>query len=177
MPDADQARVTRLLEMVSAAVRTYTGQTFDLVEDDEVTLQVTDGRVMLPQRPIVEVSEVTNASGTPIAGVTWRTTNPLRPTVAYGRPWCWPDREVTVTYSHGYATIPADISMVVAERVAAMWSSDPDAGTYESKAETIGNRSTNITYRALAAGVGWHPAHKQTLDAYRGGSVGSTRLR
>lgn len=101
------------LDIASAVVVDRTGQTFAAVADDTITLDTYPGEdVRLPQRPVTAVSAVTTRD----RGATATTTRTLNTDfehrgdrlrwVGLGASWPY---EVTVTYSHGYATIPDDV--------------------------------------------------------------------
>ena len=63
LTDAEATRVDALLADASAMIRAYTGQTFALVEDDEVTLRGSGGTIRLPQRPVTAVASVVAIGG------------------------------------------------------------------------------------------------------------------
>lgn len=195
VPDGDQARVQRLIELVSASVVTYTGQSFELVEDDVVTVTPHDGVVRLPQRPVVSVAsvfefgnEVDPAQYTCSPNGYLRRAWPLydlnpwdddyiEPVgfpAGYQNRTLWFGSPLTVTYTHGYpdGTSPDDIALVVAEKVAEKWNTVPEATSVASK-QVAG---FTVAYRELATGKGWDPAHKLTLDAYRRSGLASLRL-
>lgn len=116
--DADRVlRVERVLEMASAVVRAYTGQFFELVADEDVVLVPdNDGWYRLPQRPIVDVTVLTDQDAVDLMTTYafdtegWLRNFPVYPLAARPR---WPFSSLSVTYSHGYAVIPADVVMVV----------------------------------------------------------------
>lgn len=94
----------------SEAIRNYTKQTLDLVEDDEITLDlpISLPRIILPQYPVTEVSEVEEDGELLVAdddyilgqyGILHR----------IGRRWASGVQVVTITYSHGFSPIPDDI--------------------------------------------------------------------
>lgn len=100
------------LDIATAVVRERTGQDFTVVANDTVTLDTHgDEDVNLPQLPVTAVASVTTRNRGS-ATTTARTVNTdyevrggrLRWVGAGGWPY-----EVTVTYSHGYATIPDDV--------------------------------------------------------------------
>lgn len=128
-------RIERLLEMASRKVRVYTGQTFDVVENDVVALQ-TDfaGGVRLPQRPVTAVSSVV-VLGETVDPDTYEWTSQGTLVRTYG---FW-SSTVTVTYSHGYETIPADVAQVVAELAAAKLTA-PEGNV---RSESIGSYSVS----------------------------------
>lgn len=100
------------LDIATSIVIARTGQTFAVVTGDTVTLDTHGGEdVFLPQRPVTAVASVVTRE----RGSTATTTRTLN--VDYERRgdrlrWVgvgyWP-YEVTVTYTHGYATIPDDV--------------------------------------------------------------------
>lgn len=118
----ETARAAALLADASALITNYTGQTFTQVTGDVVTLPALRDRIKLPQRPVTAVTSVvalTCPSGE--VGVTgwcfdgidtiniagWRDLVINLPT----------DLDTTactyrVTYNHGYASVPADVTAV-----------------------------------------------------------------
>lgn len=176
VPAADETRVERLLDMVSAAVRRYTGLTFDVVADDEVIGYPVDGELWLPQWPITEATalqfdaEVTVEIGT--SGQLYRVVTGVR------RPW--PRGPVEVTYTHGWATIPDDIVMVVAEVAAARWNSASTNPTQiaGSTSKDVAGYSESQSFRLPTESTeAWSAGHLAILDSYRPVKVGSVRLR
>lgn len=118
--DVDKvASCQRAVSEASAAIRNYCRQYIELVEDDEYTFDVRPARwnLLLPELPVVEVSDVVEDDEGLVVeddyelgahGQVWRV----------GRRWAAGNQIVTVTYTHGYETIPDDI-IVVATRAAA----------------------------------------------------------
>lgn len=120
--EVDQiASCQRAITAATAAIRNYCHQYLELVEDDEWTFDVRPARwnLLLPELPVVEVSEVVEDGEPLVAGADedyqlslygqlWRV----------GRRWKAGVQIVAVTYSHGYATIPDDV-IDVATRAAA----------------------------------------------------------
>lgn len=107
----DQAALIMAVDMATSVVVSRTGQEFEAVNGDVVTLDPDGDTVWLPQRPVTAVtSVVTRDLGSTVA--TPRTVNleyEVRgPRLRWVGPGVWP-YEVTVTYDHGYATIPADV--------------------------------------------------------------------
>lgn len=110
---AQQAAAALALTWATAAIKNYTGQEIELVEDDEITLDVPAGRrkLFLPQLPVVEVSEVVEDEEALTVtddyklgqhGILHRV----------GRCWAEGVQIVTVTYTHGRSDIPDDIVAV-----------------------------------------------------------------
>lgn len=102
----------RALTEATAAIRNYCRQYLELVEDEEITLDSKGGSwLFLPQLPVVDVSEVIEDDVT------------LTPDDDYilgqhgklyrvGQTWCKGVQNITITYSHGYETLPDDIVAV-----------------------------------------------------------------
>lgn len=190
VPPAAHERIENLILKVSAVVRRYTGQTFDLVEDDVVTVRPRDGLVRLPQQPVIAVTSVTYA-GVSLDPSTYEVTangylRPLTPPVWSGG-WAnwtdefdrftlpayeflWPPQPMTVTYTHGYAEPPYDLALVVAERVATMYR----FGVENTQAEAIDGYS--VHYQKPAHSGPWSEEHKMVLDSYRRSGAASLRL-
>jgi hypothetical protein len=129
-PTDEQAIIA--LEGASEMVRTYCRQSFALVEDDEIFLGGSrTGSVLLPEFPVIEVSEVGIAlldeDEVVLDAADYRVTKAgileIAPTLSSNWftgptwfPWVWPPSMravVRVVYTHGYAEIPADVSGVV----------------------------------------------------------------
>jgi len=172
---ADTATAALVLDLASGAIRDYTGQTISLVSNDVVTLDPPQGsRLFLPELPVASVASVV-LNGTTLTVATANTsgyyvygdTGIIQYGYGYGYrngswggAWGWAPRSVVVTYSHGYATIPAAVRMVTLEVAAAMMGSGPDAGL---ESETIGNYS----YTRAAAGQAVADIAGGRLDSYR----------
>jgi hypothetical protein len=136
------------LDAATALIQAETGQHFFLVEDDQITVRGGEGRIFLPQQPVVSISAVTSrwiGSAVDTANVvdldyvrwghelSWAAGGYVRINSSprwgtYG--YTWPEY-VTVTYTHGYATIPADVVMCCLQLAAEQYSS-PDGVNYES---------------------------------------------
>lgn len=116
--EIDSERADTLLQLATAAIQGYCAQTFFYVADDEVVLDGMGFRtLLLPEMPVVDVSEVTEDAVALTEGtdyVWYRNGSLIRG--GYGPPWgsaIWsPDRQnVLVTYSHGYLDIPLDLKL------------------------------------------------------------------
>lgn len=99
------------LDIASSIVTARTGQTFVPVVGDTITLDTYGEDVRLPQRPVTTVSAVTTREkGSTVT--TARTVNTDYEVRGDRLRWVglgWWPYEVTVTYDHGYATIPDDV--------------------------------------------------------------------
>lgn len=144
---AEKTRVETLLDLASAAVLAEAdGQLIEATADDEVTLYPFEGTVRFPQRPVTAVSSVVLSNGgtsvTLTAGTDYRWTAGGNRRPAYlirvrnGHDSYWTLGDVVeVTYSHGWATIPAQIVAIVVAMVKAIVDND---GGASATSETAG---------------------------------------
>jgi hypothetical protein len=116
--DVDTASATIYLESATGLIQAYTQQTLEYVEDDTVTLLPSEGRIVLPERPVVDVTSV---AGLPAGGWTL-VRDTLLPGPVYSYMWelddiitgnvTWTPMSmptIAVTYSHGFQVIPKDL--------------------------------------------------------------------
>lgn len=167
--DADRANA--LLEVASAGVRGYTGQHFSKVIDDVATIAVTRGQAVLPQRPAEKPSLVARADGTglyPAASWYWGGVG----VIEFGSP-SWlangPSRSsspqaVTVTYTHGFDEIPADVVGVVCQMVGRVIDGSDTPGL---RGESIDDYQYQMGGNIVSGAVALVPSEKETLDRYR----------
>lgn len=141
-PQAD-----RILAMVSARIRSRTGQVFDLVQGDVVTLPGGRERITLPQQPVRAINSVTTqgwgeaTAVTQLAGTGYKLSGGDLVWLGGGLPriggspaqpylgTVWPP-EVTVDHDHGYDTYPDDV-VGCCLQLAAELISAPEGDTFE----------------------------------------------
>lgn len=145
------------LEQASAVVENYLGQPVELVEDDEIVLDGSGTKVLLlPAFPVTEVTSVL-VDGDALDGddYEWSKTGELR------RRGSWPAalRSVEVTYSHGYAAVPAVIVAVVSALAGRIYGTPLTV-----RQESMGSYS--VTYSGNG-GPSLQAAELMMLDAYR----------
>jgi hypothetical protein len=103
----------------TAAIQGYCHQTVSQVEDDELTLDVPQStmRLFLPELPVTKVSAVVEAGEALVEGEHYEVG---QHGILYrvGAYWAAGIGMVRVTYTHGYAEIPADIVAVCARAAA-----------------------------------------------------------
>lgn len=172
--DGDESkRAQRLLEIASERVRTETGRRFEQTTETK-RLRVRNGRVRLPQGPVSAVSAVADTNGNALT-YTWLAgqvvdlcANPLNSWEIH--PFRRGLRWVDVTYSHGWATIPADVVGIVCEIAAAAFSQPIEAAGIQS--ETLGDY-TVTTSTTTPSAVRLTQQHRDALAAYRmaGGTI------
>ena len=179
LTDTEAARAPALLDDASALIRAYTGQTFDLVADEEVVLRVQAGIVRLPQRPVTAVSAVVaiGGAGMPdIAVVDWVFDGVDQVQLGDGAsvinlPEIWWDDEdgypgtYRVTYSHGYATPPADVVAVACAMVLRTLTAPTTQGGITS--ETIGAYSYSMKAADTGVAVSLGQPERAALARYR----------
>jgi hypothetical protein len=101
--DSNEAAL-RAIDEATAAIQDFCGQTIELVEDDEYTFDVDEGRtkLFLPQLPVTAVASVVE-DGTTLTVDTDYKLGLYGILHRVGRTWASGVQIVTVTYSHGYA--------------------------------------------------------------------------
>ena len=114
------ASVERALAEATAAIRNYCRQYLELVEDEEITLDSAGGaRLFLPELPVIEVSEVVEDDETLVVDDDYKLgQHGILHRQPAGRKWARGVQIITITYSHGYETLPDDI-IAIATRAAA----------------------------------------------------------
>lgn len=135
------------LDIVSSIVRAEARQSFTR-GTSTVELFPADGYVDLPQRPVVSVASVQRDG----ADVTYRLRRD-RLLVSGSEP-------VSVTFTHGYASVPGDVLAVVLTAASRVLSNPSDL-----RQETVGSMS--VTYAAETVGASLAPADKDLLARYR----------
>lgn len=127
---ADEAdRAATLLSLASDVIRDVVEQKINVVTDDEYERPgTTDDRIPLPERPVVSVSTVavngTEISGWYVAGavIVRQHRTGVADTVGWSSPGfgCEADT-LTITYTHGYATVPALVKQLALEMTVRVW--------------------------------------------------------
>lgn len=116
--DLDSDAIEQALAFATAIIQSATGQHLFYVEDDTAKLHwPNDGRLFLPEHPVLSVASLTfNPDGQPAFPITQGLS--VRPSgqVDLGTPWSalsWSGSPwVTVVYTHGWQVIPADLQAV-----------------------------------------------------------------
>lgn len=160
-------RIVPILKDASAAVRRYVPQTFSAATST-VTLKVRRGRVRLPERPVNTVTAVVDSNGNAVFYTV------IGDVVVFGAnvpddfawfPWRNGYQTVTVTYTHGYATIPDDIVGVVCSiAIRALGRKPEDSGLTN---ESIQGYSYSIGAAGAAGGFGMLADERMILDTYK----------
>lgn len=175
---AEAARVEALLQDVSALVRGYTGQNFDLVEDDEVVLRASGGTIVLPQRPVLAIASVIAVGGSEALPdftlIDWLFDE--IDTIRIGEGACvinlpevWWDDDgypgtYRVVYTHGYTSVPGDVLSVVCGILLRSFGNPQGL-----RSETVGSYSITYAVPATGEGLGLNLTRyeQKVLDRYR----------
>lgn len=169
---AERASAALILDGVSGEIRTFTGQTLSLVEDDEYVVDRDRCRwnLWLPQLPVVGITSVT-IDGALVPSGSYRfdaETGELRFTGAVGT---WGTRtsfdpRITVVYSHGLSPVPETIIDVALEMAESRV--EVPAGGIATE-ESIGNYSVRFDLDRAAV---LNEDQRRRLLAYRVPIVG-----
>lgn len=166
---AEAAAAELLLTLTSSAIRSYTGQQFTYTTTT-ARIRPRNGKLRLPQRPVVAVTEVTTTDATP-AAVTfeWDGFGTVSMTsgfdsfqtngYGYG---CGP---YLVTYTHGYVSVPDDIRAVALQVAGRAFGTAADQTGVQS--ESIGSYSYSVGGAAASGAVGLLAGERAILDRYR----------
>ncbi len=154
LTDAELAASDFLLAAATSLIQGYTGQDVFHATDDVITLWPRGNRVLLPQLPVTGVTSVTSDGDV----VTWE----LRRAGVLHLTSGW-SNSVTVTYSHGYETIPPAVVMATV-LLATRSLTNPTSVRQESTGPfsvTYSESSGDIVGAALSLG------ERQMLAPYR----------
>lgn len=177
----DAVRAAALLDDASAVVRNYTRQTITRVENDRFTVQYSRGRVRLPEKPADEPTLVERADGSgviPHVSWWWSGLGEVEfynsTLIANGPFYRHAMRAVTITYSHGYPEVPADIVAVVCQMVARVI--DGSVSSPGLRSEAIDDYKADLGGGLSSGTIALVPEETRTLDRYKSRSS-STKLR
>jgi len=156
--DADKVTsCERAITEATAAIRNYCHQYIELVSGDEITLDCAGGtRLFLPELPVVSVASVVEDDEALTVdddyklgqwGILHRVS----------RDWEAGIQIVTITYTHGYATLPDDVVAVCARAAGRVFQvglrSDDTDGVPGVAAKGLGDFSVSYTSE-VGGGVG-----------------------
>lgn len=150
-PGTLPASASTVLDTVSAIVRAEARLSFTR-GTSTVTLYPVDGCVDLPQRPVVSVDSVTRDGVTLVADTDY--------VLRRDRLYLNGSAAVSVTFTHGYASVPGDVLAVVLTAAQRVLNNPNDL-----RQETAG--SLSVTYAAETIGVSLSQADKDLLTRYR----------
>jgi hypothetical protein len=150
VPDSDVPRVDMAIKLAAAYVQRMSAQRIEQVADDEAVFDGNGNRILfMPQRPVTNVSEVTVDGDVWVVGTDYDWSERRGTIHALGRRrWPVGQRNIAITYTHGYAEMPVDIQGLVyglAQRAI-----DNPTGI-AIRSETLGSYS--VAYEALIGGL------------------------
>ncbi|MEU6952074.1 hypothetical protein [Streptomyces sp. NPDC045714] len=175
--DDDTATAELLIELAEGVIDEETGQHLEAAEDtvtldgpviEDSRYQGTTGsrKLLLPRWPVTAVASVTLTSDTDDGedltfgkeqDYTWSRSGILH---RRGTEWPTHDRAIEVTYTAGYATVPAGIKRLTLRLAAGGWSN------FERlTSESLGDHSK--AWAADALGIELTPADRSSLGLYR----------
>jgi len=172
LSEAEQARLTLLVEAATAVVQAAAGQRIVLVEDDQIELMgTTDSWLDLPQRPVSVVSAV-SVDGSPLTVDAYRRFG--------GRLWrgCgWASCStapsvVSLTYTHGYP--PGDQGLELARSAALGLAAGVAGSPAGVTREQIDDYS--VAYDAAASLMDGSPTLRGSLRRAYGRRAGLVRV-
>ena len=151
------ASVNRAITEATSAIKNYTHQEIEETEDEEITLDSAgiSRKLFLPELPVTEVSAVVEDDEELTAGSDedyqlgqWGILHRV------GSAWALGIQIITVTYTHGYETLPGDIVSVCTRAAsrnyqAGLRSAEVD-GVPGVAGESLGDHS--VTYGAEGGG-------------------------
>lgn len=164
VPEVDTASATLAIEGATGAVQAACGgQRMLPVADDTVTLRGGARSVWLPQRPVTAVGAVTTiSSGVVTARVLGTDYTVFGAELVWApRYGVWPEF-VTVTYSHGWTTIPAAVKGVCLSLAGRLY-----ANPQGLRSETVGAVSWTVAGASSDVGPGLTEAELSALAAFR----------
>lgn len=162
------------LSRASERVRAYTGQTISRVTNDVAQVPVRNFEAYLPQLPADKPTVVQFDGVTFLENTSWYW-DPIQARLCGINPyitsanfsgWWWrqENRYVTVTYSHGYTTVPDTIKEIVCS-IAFRMSQTPGAAEGGTRQESVGGVSITYASEALSSGAGLTASEKLSLDS------------
>jgi hypothetical protein len=163
--DVDTATAVLLRDLATGAIKSATGQEVDVVTDDAITLAAPDGPwLVLPQLPASEPTLV-KVDGETITDWTFSVDRLYRPQgwTAYDDTTGAPLR-VEVTYTHGYATAPAELKRIALQAAARAYTNPSGASSHS---ETIGSESYSDNYGSDARTLGVTLTAQEKREARR----------
>jgi hypothetical protein len=165
---AEEARAEGLLERASGLVQDEARQRIELVEDDEFTFYgFLESSVLLPERPVVEVTAVT-IDGDDLAADAYRLEDDH---LVYAAGWPL-DTEIVVTYTHGWEEIPAAAKEVVLSMVSRVWVNPTGVVS-----ERLGQAQMTYAVQGTPPGMLLTPEDRRTIRRLVGRGSGSLPIR
>lgn len=159
---ADTATAEFLLDLVSAAMRSYMGQHVTPSVTTTTRIRSRCGTLRLPQRPVTAVTAVTTAATPPVA-VTFKWDG--AGSVTAGQSIGYETGAYLVTYTHGLAVAPDDLRAVVLQVAGRAMGATAEASAVQS--ESIGSYSYSVGGAAASGPMGFLAGERAVLDRYK----------
>lgn len=157
----DDARAQAILDDTEAAIVAYTGRSFTDEETTE-TLTVEAGKIRLTHGPVLAVDTIT-VDGVEVT-FTW--TSGRTVVLAEFDPFAWATPvSATVTYTHGYTTVPAAIVAVACQIAGRAYGSN--AQHSGRTAEALGDYSESFGTAGASGPLGMLPDERRILDRFK----------
>lgn len=163
--EPDDASALLALDLATGTIRNEARQTISVVEDDEVVLRGQwSGDVWLPERPVIEVTEITLRHSSlddevlADSDFVWDELGLLRRASGY---WGGLGAVLAVTYSHGFTTVPDDIKGLCLQVAGRLFENPSNVAQ-----ETIGSYSYSVSTGART-GVALSVEERRVCWRYR----------
>lgn len=155
---AQVAAAARAVSEATAAIRNYTRQYLELVENEAITLDSRGGaRLFLPELPVVSVASVVEDDEMLDVDDDYKLGQHGILHRVGGARWATGIQIITVTYSHGYATLPDDIVAIATRAASRAYQSGLRAAEDEAalgvQAKSLGDFSVQYGSEATSDGA------------------------
>ena len=154
---SEEVRAEQVIAQAEAVVEAYAGQSLSSITETVVFDGYGTDTIYLPAGLVTAVSAV-SVGGVVLAatGYSWTPEGRLKRTGSV-----WPkNTAISVTYTHGFVTIPEDVKLAVLSIVRELFES---AHAQFRRPDAEGNASFIRTYPSRVVGIGW----KGLIDPYR----------
>ncbi len=165
LTEAEEGRLPAMLAKASADFRRHAGGRLFTPGESTVRVKVDGEQVWLSQAPVVEVTSVVDDAGSDV---------PFEHSGQVLRVHRSSATFVTVTYTHGSATVPDDVRLAVASCVARALNIDPRAVAGQTQAQRTETRgpfsetsSDSFATWAVGGSVTLSPDEVATARSYR----------
>lgn len=156
--DVEAVRAVPLLRDASAGARREAGRPFTAAADETARVRVRSADLRLPKIPVTAVASIADVDGNDLE-FTYYGGDTVRLTFIPAAGWA------DVTYSHGYAEVPDDVTGAVCSAVLRTLGISPLETGYQS--ENVEGYGYSVGSAAAAGAVGFLPSELAVFHAYR----------